>query len=101
MTIYLENETDVQFDFDMEETVHCVVEKVLEQEKCPYETTINILLTDDQGIRQFTFGKSTELQMCFLFPILRMKPRQIFSMWKKRRLTVLNRIQESLYWGIL
>ena len=53
MTIYLENETDVQFDFDMEETVHCVVEKVLEQEKCPYETTINILLTDDQGIRQF------------------------------------------------
>ena len=53
MTIYLENETDVQFDFDMEETVRCVVEKVLEQEKCPYETTINILLTDDQGIRQF------------------------------------------------
>ena len=53
MTIYLENETDVQFDFDMEETVHCVVEKVLEQEKCYNETTINILLTDDQGIRQF------------------------------------------------
>ncbi|MBD5550586.1 MAG: rRNA maturation RNase YbeY [Lachnospiraceae bacterium] len=53
MTIYLENETEVQFDFDTEETARLVAEKVLEQEQCPYEAVINILLTDDQGIRQF------------------------------------------------
>lgn len=53
MTVYLENETDVQFDFNTEETACVVAEKVLETEHCPYEATVNVLLTDNQGIRQF------------------------------------------------
>ena len=53
MTIYLENETDTAFGFDTRETAGRVAEKVLELEKCPYEAVVNILLTDDQGIRQF------------------------------------------------
>lgn len=53
MTVYLENETDVSFDFDTEKTAYAVAGKVLETEKCPYEATVNVLLTDDQGIRQF------------------------------------------------
>lgn len=53
MTIYLENETEVQFDFDLNKTAESVVEKVLETENCPYEATVNILLTDNGGIRQF------------------------------------------------
>lgn len=53
MTVYLENETDVQFDFDAERIVYIVAEKVLELEKCPYEATVNVLLTDNPGIRQF------------------------------------------------
>lgn len=53
MTVYLENETDVQFDFHAEETACAVAEKVLETEHCPYEATVNVLLTDNQGIRQF------------------------------------------------
>lgn len=53
MTIYLENETAVQFDFDLNETAEKVVEKILETEECPYEATVNILLTDNAGIRQF------------------------------------------------
>lgn len=53
MTVYLENETDVEFDFAIKETADCVVKKVLELEKCPYESTVNILLTDNRGIRQF------------------------------------------------
>lgn len=53
MTFYLENETDVQFDFDTEETAGLVAEKVLELEECPYEAVVNILLTDEEGIRQF------------------------------------------------
>ena len=55
MSIYLENETDTKFDFDMEEVAGIVVEKVLELEKCPYETIVNILLTDNEGIRQFNY----------------------------------------------
>lgn len=53
MTIYLENETDVQFDFDTEKTAGLVAEKALELEECPYEAVVNILLTDEEGIRQF------------------------------------------------
>lgn len=53
MTVYLENETDVIFGFAVKETAERVVQKVLELEKCPYESTVNILLTDNLGIRQF------------------------------------------------
>lgn len=53
MTIYLENETELSFDFDLEETAELVAEKILELEACPYETVVNILLTDNEGIRQF------------------------------------------------
>ncbi len=55
MTIYLENEIEIPFDFPLQETAEAVVFKVLETEKCPYEVTVNILLTDDAGIRQFNF----------------------------------------------
>ncbi len=53
MTVYLENETKTQFDFDPEKTAALVAEKVLEAERCPYEAAVNILLTDNEGIRQF------------------------------------------------
>lgn len=53
MRIYLENETEVQFEFDLEKTAGMVAEKVLELEECPYEAVVNILITDDEGIRQF------------------------------------------------
>lgn len=53
MTVYLENEAEVQFDFDLEETAALVAEAVLEAEGCPYEASVNILLTDDCGIKQF------------------------------------------------
>lgn len=53
MTSYVENETDVQFSFDIEETVEKVALKVLETENCPYEVQINVLLTDNEGIREY------------------------------------------------
>ncbi len=53
MTFYVENETDVTFDFDVERLVEQVVTEVLEEEDCPYETQVNVLLTDNEGIREF------------------------------------------------
>ena len=53
MTFYVENETEIKFPFDVEEVVKQVAEAVLEQENCPYESQINVLLTDNQGIREF------------------------------------------------
>lgn len=53
MTSYVENETSVQFPFDVEETVRKVALQVLDTEKCPYEVQINVLLTDNEGIREY------------------------------------------------
>lgn len=53
MTSYVENETDVEFSFPVEEITDKVMEKVLDTENCPYEASVNVLLTDNQGIRGF------------------------------------------------
>lgn len=53
MTFYVENETDVTFPFDVEETVEQVAREVLDMEECPYEVQLNVLLTDNEGIQEY------------------------------------------------
>ena len=53
MQFFIENETEVTFAFDVEEVVRAVVLEVLDSENCPYEAQVNVLLTDNEGIRQF------------------------------------------------
>lgn len=53
MQLYLENETEVSLDFDTQEIAEAVINKVLEAEKCPYDIEVNLLITDDEGIREY------------------------------------------------
>lgn len=53
MTFYAENETSVTFDFDWKAVYQQVALAVLDSEKCPYETAVNLLLTDNPGIHEF------------------------------------------------
>ena len=53
MTIYVENETDFTFPFDTKELCSRVAEAVLDAEGCPYETEINVLITDNEVIRLY------------------------------------------------
>lgn len=53
MQLYLENETDTIFDFDTEKVALEVINKVLEVEKCPFDTEVNLLITDNEGIRTY------------------------------------------------
>lgn len=53
MQFFVENETEVTFDFDIEAVVRAVAEEVLDSERCPYEAQVNVLLTDNEGIRGF------------------------------------------------
>ena len=53
MQLYLENETEITFDFDTEEMAKNVINKVLEVEKCPFDTEVNLLITDNEGIREY------------------------------------------------
>ncbi|MBQ9990817.1 MAG: rRNA maturation RNase YbeY [Lachnospiraceae bacterium] len=52
MTFYAENETGMELPFDWKEVFSLVGEGVLEQENCPYETEISLLLTDEKTIRE-------------------------------------------------
>lgn len=52
MTSYIENETGMEFSFQVEEIVEKVMEAVLDSEACPYEASVNVLLTDNEGIRE-------------------------------------------------
>lgn len=53
MHYFIENETNEVFDFNVDEVVKAVVDEVLDTEQCPYESQVNVLLTDNEGIRQF------------------------------------------------
>ena len=53
MTFYVENESGTSFSFSVEEIVEKVARTVLDREDCPYEVTVNVLVTDDKGIREF------------------------------------------------
>lgn len=53
MTFYVENETDRQFSFDMQRTLEAVALEALAMEACPYEVQVELLLTDNEGIRAY------------------------------------------------
>lgn len=52
MLVFIENETNRSLPFPVEETVQLVCEAVLEEEGCPYEAQVNLVLTDNGGIRE-------------------------------------------------
>ena len=51
MTFYVENNTEREFSFSIEEVFQNVAEAVLEMEACRYEVCINVLLTNNEEIR--------------------------------------------------
>lgn len=53
MTSYVENETTQSFSFDEKALLDRVAQAVLDRENCPYETTVNLLITDGAGIREY------------------------------------------------
>lgn len=53
MQLYLEKETGISFGFDTEKIAKDVIEKVLEVENCPFDTEVNLLITDNDGIREY------------------------------------------------
>lgn len=53
MTFFVENETDEILPFEIQQLFEKVAGCVLEMEQCPYEACISLLLTDNEGIRQY------------------------------------------------
>lgn len=53
MTFYVEKESKDDLPFDPQEVLVRVAEQILKTEGCPYETQVNLLLTDDNGIWEY------------------------------------------------
>ena len=53
MTSYVENETEITFTFAEKEILDKVADAVLLKEGCPYEAQVNLLITDNEGIRTY------------------------------------------------
>ncbi|MDE7340047.1 MAG: rRNA maturation RNase YbeY [Lachnospiraceae bacterium] len=81
MTFYVENDTDKEFSFSIEEIFEKVADAVLEMESCPYEVCVNLLLTDNEGIRSYNkeyrqIDKETDV---LSFPNLDFEQAGVFS----------------------
>lgn len=81
MTSYVENETEVQFDFDIKEISDLVMIQILDQEKCPYEAQVNLLVTDNEGIREYNreYRKIDASTDVLSFPMLSFETEADFS----------------------
>lgn len=82
MTFYVENETDKTFPFDMEEVFRKVAQAVFTAENCPYEASVNLLLTNNENIRIYNkehrqIDKETDV---LSFPNLEFEKTGDFSM---------------------
>lgn len=101
MTFYVENETDVCFDFDEEELVAKVAKETLLQSKCPYEVEVNVLITDSEGIqsynRQFReIDKETDV---LSFPAVDYEKPGDFSIVETHELDYINPDSGELFLG--
>lgn len=52
MTLNIEYETDIELTSDYKNIITQVVDKSLDMEQCPYETELNVILTDNKEIRE-------------------------------------------------
>ncbi len=53
MIFYIDKECDVEFPFEINEVAKMVIEKAIDYVKCPYDTEVNLLITDNEGIREY------------------------------------------------
>lgn len=53
MIFYIDKECDVEFSFDIDEIAGLVIEKAIDYVKCPYDAEVNLLITDNEGIREY------------------------------------------------
>lgn len=52
MTLNLEYEAEIKIQLDYETIISKVVDKALELENCPYEIELNVILTDNNEIKE-------------------------------------------------
>ncbi len=52
MTITIEEETQVSFDFDYKKIIEDVINQAMDYKECPYEAEVSVVLTDNAAIKE-------------------------------------------------
>ena len=52
MTIQIDYETEKKLDIDYTQLANRVAHKILETEQCPYEASVNLVITDNEEIKE-------------------------------------------------
>lgn len=52
MTITIEEETQVSFDFDYKKVIESVINQAMDYKNCPYEAEVSVVLTDNASIQE-------------------------------------------------
>lgn len=81
MSLNIEKETEVSFSFDYEALAEEVIQFALEHEEFPYESEINLTLTDNEGIHEINkmyreIDRPTDV---LSFPMLSYQTAGVFS----------------------
>ena len=103
MTLDLEDEYGLDLGFDYEKTATEVINQVLEEEGCPYEAQVNLLLTSDPEIHRMNmeYREVDRPRMSYHFHRWNMSLRLIFPGQKNMRWIALTRIRENCSLEIL
>ncbi len=52
MSVYIEKETELPFDVEYEKIINDVIAEALDYMGCPYEAEVNVVITDNEGIKE-------------------------------------------------
>lgn len=101
MTFYVEYEIDDMLSFDVKDIAEKVATAILESEKCGYKTEVNLIIMDNEGIKEINkehrdINKETDV---LSFPNVEFRTTADFSIVEDNKIDYFNPETDELILG--
>lgn len=101
MTFYVEYEIDDMLSFDVKDIAEKVATAILESEKCGYKTEVNLIIMDNEGIKEINkehrdINKETDV---LSFPNVEFRTTADFSIVEENKIDYFNPETDELILG--
>lgn len=85
MSLFIEEEGELKLPLDVEKTAQLVVNAALDYVDCPYEAEVNLLLTDEESIREMNnnFRQIDRATDVLSFPMLEFETPGEFDIFEE------------------
>lgn len=99
MSIDFSNEQEQTFDFDFLKVAEDVMETVLDQEGCPYESQVCLVLTDNETIHKtnLEYRQIDRATDVLSFPMVDFPAPADILCWKTMTAALIRKV-ESFFW---